>query len=215
MCRIFSGYATRSGDTTGEIYCIPDKTHSHSVIAAVFNLRDSDVSFYAQNLCKYEYIPPEDTKLWGDLSKWKLCIDEPGGEAPDWFDREKVIAHMERLVRQMFVTDERNWLVGGCWIFDGEKSMCKGVLGGMIVGAINGANLDGANLHGANLTRANLDGASLTRANLAGANLDGASLDGASLTRANLDGANLTGASLDGANLTGANLTRAYLAGAS
>ena len=171
MWNVFSGYATRSGEGTGDIYCIPDKTHSHSVIAAVFNLRDSDVSFYAQNLCKYEYRPPRDTKLWNDLDKWELVIDEDGGKAPPWFDRENVITYMQRLVRPMFVTDERNWLVGGCWIFDGEKASCKGVLSGTIAGVINGANLSGANLDGANLDGATLDGANLSGATLSGARI--------------------------------------------
>ena len=187
MCNPFSGYATRGG----EIYCIPDKTHAHSIIAEVFELRDNDVAYYAQNLAKFEFTPPADTKLWRDLSKWDLKVDE--NETPEWFDAEKVRAHMERLVRPMFVTDKRNWLIGGCWIFDGDKASAKGVLGGTIIGVINGANLDGANLTGANLIGANLDGANLT-----GANLSGATLYGANLYGANLSGANLYGATIHG-----------------
>ena len=218
MCKTFSFYAAKTGD----FYSLTDHTDAHSMIATVFGLRDNDVSYYAENLAKGEFTPPEDTKLWSDLSKWTLTVDEK--ETPVWLDQEKARAYMERLIRPMFVTNERQWLVGGCWIFDGEKATAKGVLNGRIVGVINGANLAraylaGANLAGANLAGANLDGANLARAYLAGANLaraylDGANLDGAYLAGAYLAGAYLAGANLDGANLAGANLDRAYLAGA-
>ena len=218
MCRTFSFYAAKTGD----FYSLVDHTDEHSKIAQVFGLRDNDVSFYAENLAKGEFTPPEDTKLWADLSKWTLSVDER--ETPAWFDHERARAHMERLIRPMFVTEARNWLVGGCWIFDGEKATAKGVMNGRIVGVINGASLNGANLNGASLYRANLYGASLNGASLDGASLDGASLDGASLDganlyranlyRANLDGANLYRANLDGASLYRANLYRANLNGA-
>ena len=210
MCKTFSFYAAKTGD----FYSLVDHTDEHSKIAQVFGLRDNDVSFYAENLAKGEFTPPEDTKLWADLSKWTLSVDER--ETPAWFDHERARAYMERLIRPMFVTDARNWLIGGCWIFDGEKATAKGVINGRIVGVINGANLNGANLNGANLDGANLDGANLYganlyRASLYRANLNGANLDGASLNRANLDGANLYGANLYRASLYRANLDGAYI----
>ena len=205
MCKTFSFYAAKTGD----FYSLVDHTDEHSKIAQVFGLRDNDVSFYAENLAKGEFTPPEDTKLWADLSKWTLSVDEK--ETPEWFDHEKARAYVERLIRPMFVTDARNWLVGGCWIFDGEKATAKGVMNGRIVGVINGANLSRANLSranldGANLSRANLSRANLSRANLSRANLDGANLDGANLYGANLSRANLYGATLDGATLDGAKI---------
>jgi hypothetical protein len=195
MCKTFSFYAAKTGD----FYSLVDHTDAHSMIAEVFGLRDNDVSYYAENLAKGEFTPPEDTKLWSDLSKWTLTVDER--ETPEWFDHEKARAYMERLIRPMFVTNERRWLVGGCWIFDGEKATARGVLNGRIVGVINDANLTCANLACANLTDANLTCANLTDAYLADANL----------TRANLTRANLTRAYLADANLTDANLTRANL----
>ena len=178
MRNTFSFYATK----TGEFYSLVEYTDEHSVIARVFGLRDTETAFYAENLAKAEFTPPEDTKLWQDLSKWGLKMDEI--ETPAWFDHEKARGYMERLIRPMFVTDARKWLVGGCWIFDGEKASAKGVMRGRIVGVINGACLAGANLAGANLAGANL----------AGANLDGACLAGAYLARANLARAYLAGA---------------------
>ena len=160
MCRMFSFYATKAG----EFYSLTDKTDEHSLVAAVFNLNDGVVSHFAQNLAKGEFIPPKDTKVWSDLSKWMLVVDEP--ETPGWFRPEKAREYMERLVRAMFITNERHWLVGGCWIFDGAKASAKGLLGGRIAGVINGANLGGANLGGANLGGANLDGANLGGARL-------------------------------------------------
>jgi len=216
MCKTFSFYAAKTGD----FYSLVDHTDAHSMIAEVFGLRDNDVSYYAENLAKGEFTPPEDTKLWSDLSKWTLTVDER--ETPEWFDHEKARAYMERLIRPMFVTNERRWLVGGCWIFDGEKATARGVLNGRIVGVINDANLTCANLTdanladaylaGANLTCANLACAYLARANLTDAYLAGANLTCANLTCAYLARANLTDANLTRANLTDANLTRANLA---
>ena len=205
MCKTFSFYAAKTGD----LYSLVDHTDAHSMIAEVFGLRDNDVSYYAENLAKGEFTPPEDTKLWSDLSKWTLTVDER--ETPEWFDHEKARAYMERLIRPMFVTNERTWLVGGCWIFDGEKATARGVLNGRIVGVINGAYLDGANLTGANLTRAYLAHANLAHANLAHAYLAHAYLDGANLAGANLAHAYLADAYLADANLADANLARAYL----
>ena len=176
MCKTFSFYAAKTGD----FYSLVDHTDAHSMIAEVFGLRDNDVSYYAENLAKGEFTPPEDTKLWSDLSKWTLTVEER--ETPEWFDHEKARAYMERLIRPMFVTNERRWLVGGCWIFDGEKATARGVLNGRIVGVINDAYLTCANLARANLTDANLTGANLTRANLTDANLTDAKIhEGASL----------------------------------
>ena len=155
MCKTFSFYAAKTGD----FYSLVDHTDEHSKIAQVFGLRDNDVSYYAENLAKGEFTPPEDTKLWADLSKWTLSVDEK--ETPAWFDHERARAYMERLIRPMFVTDARNWLVGGCWIFDGEKATAKGVMGGRIVGVINWANMEWAYMEGANMARAYMEGANI------------------------------------------------------
>jgi Pentapeptide repeats (8 copies) len=109
----------------------------------------------------------------------------------------------------------------------------------IVVAALRGANLHGANLenallpnvdlHGANLqgadgsngnfSGAGLQGANLSRgtfdnADFSGADLQGANLNRADLTGADLSGANLAGANLNSANLTGANLDGADVAGA-
>ena len=208
MCKFVSGYVTKAGD----IYDGAGFTDSHSEIAQIHNLRDTDVAFYAQNLAKWECTPPEDTKLWQDFSKWDVRADE--NETPAWFDPEKIRAHVAKLVSPWFVRDARNVLLGGCWIFDGEKAAAKQVMQGRIIGMLNGANLDRANLSVATLYGANLDGATLSGANLSGANLSVATLYGANLSGATLYGANLSGANLSRANLDGATLDRANLSGA-
>lgn len=200
MCKFVSGYATKSG----EIYDGAGFTDSHSEIALIHSLRDTDVAFYAQNLAKWECTPPEDTKLWSDFSKWAVLADEK--ETPDWFDPEKVREHVRKLVEPWFVRDSRTVLLGGCWIFDGENASVKRIIQGRIVAVINGARLDGANLEGANLA-----GARLVGANLVGARLDGANLAGANLVGANLIGANLSRANLDGADLICARLDSAMI----
>ena len=181
MCKFVSGYVSKSG----EIYDGAGFTDSHSEIAEIHNLRDSDVAFYSQNLAKWECTPPSDTKLWRDFGKWHVRADE--NETPDWFDPEKIRAHVAKLVAPWFVTDARKVLLGGCWIFDGKDAAVKRILHGRIVAVINEANLTGANLTGANLTGADLARAYLTRANLTGANLTGANLTRAYLAEAYLD----------------------------
>ena len=168
MCNFVSGYVTKDG----RIFDGGGYTDSHSEIAAIHNLRDSDVAFYAQNLAKWECTPPVDTKLWSDFLEWEVRVDEE--ETPTWFDPEKVRAHVESLALPWFVRDARSVLLGGCWIFDGENAMVKQILRGRIVAVINGANLSRANLYGANLYDATLEGAKLSCANLEGAKLDGA-----------------------------------------
>jgi hypothetical protein len=172
MCNFFSGYI----DKLGNIYDGNGFTDEHSVIAKINNLRDDEQAYYSQNLAKFEATPPEDTKLWGDFSQWKIIADER--ETPEWFDAEKIRAHVAVQVGAMFVRDSRNILLGGCYIFDGKGSNAKRVILGRIIGVINGANLARANLDGANLARANLAGANLAGAYLAGANLAGAYLAG-------------------------------------
>jgi hypothetical protein len=205
MCEFISGYVSKNG----YIFDGAGFTDSHSEIALIHNLRDSDVAFYAQNLAKWECTPPKDNAQWSDFSKWTVRADE--NETPAWFDPEKIRAHVAKLAAPWFVADARGVLLGGCWIFDGEKATVKQVLQGRIVAVINGATLSGANLYGANLDSATLSGANLSRATLSGATLSGANLSRANLYGANLYGATLSGATLSGANLYGANLSGATL----
>jgi hypothetical protein len=153
MCNFVSGYVSK----TGEIYCCPEFTDSHSEIAAAFNLRDSETAYYSKNLAKWECTPPGDVNLWSDFSKWTVRADED--ETPEWFDPEKIREYVARMVGGMFVRDPRGTLLGGCWIFDGETASVKQIIRGRIIGVFNGANLARANLYGANLEGANLEGA--------------------------------------------------------
>ena len=194
MCKFVSGYVSRCG----EIYCIPEYTDSHEMIARVFNLRDSECAWYRENLAKWECTPPDDVSAWTDFSQWTVRADE--NDTPSWFDAEKIRDHVSKEVSRMFVRDARGILLGGCWIFDGKDASAKGILNGRVVAVINGANLSRANLSSANLSSANLDSANLSSANLSSANLYGANLYGANLDSANLSRANLYGANLYGAN---------------
>ena len=208
MCKFVSGYVSKNG----EIYCNPEVSDSHSEIAEFYNLRDNESNYYNNALAKFEMTPPADTKDWQDFSKWKVYADET--ETPDWFDAERIREYVSGILRPMFVTDSRQVLLNGCWIFDGEKASVKKVIRGKIVAVVNGAYLEGAILEGANLRGANLQGANLRGAYLEGANLEGANLGGANLQGANLQGANLQGANLQGADLKCANLYGANLQGA-
>jgi hypothetical protein len=171
MCNFFSGYV----DKLGNIYDGNGFTDEHSVIAKIHNLRDDEQAYYSQNLAKFEATPPEDTKLWSDFSQWKIIADER--ETPDWFDAEKIRAHVAIQVGAMFVRESRGVLLGGCYIFDGKDASAKRVIRGRIVGVINGAYLDGAYLDGVYLDGVYLDGAYLAGAYLARANLAGWDID--------------------------------------
>ena len=193
MCKFTSGYYLK----TEEIICDPEISDSHSLLAEKYNIRDTEMAFYAKNFVKFECTPPKDTAFWSDFSKWTIICDETG--TPDWFDKEKIREAVEKIVKPMFVHDARDVIEGGCWIFDGPNASVKTLKNGRIVAVINGASLAGADLYKANLRYADLTEADLSGANLSGANLSWADLEGANLTNANLEGAELTWANLEGA----------------
>jgi len=185
MCNFLSGIALQNGD----IVCEPEYTDSHEVLIRAASVSDNGRG----ELCRFEFLPPEMVYI-ADLSKWRLHVDEES--PPTWFDSDRVRAYCERRVSSMLVSTARGTLLGGCWIFSGEKASAKEVVRGRIFAIANGANLTRANLTGADLAGANLAGANLTGANLTGAYLHGANLTGADLTRAYLTRANLTGAKI-------------------
>jgi len=231
MCRFMSAIVMANGDVIAS-----DFTDSHEVLVEAHNLRDDGGAMAGGRAwIRVEFVPPNDKELAGNLSLWRLSVDEQS--EPAWWPeiRDAVRAKLAARAERTLVRDERTCLLGGAWVLL-PGSRVHRLVGGRIIMAskdanLYGANLDGANLVGANLDRANLDranlvgatldranlvganlvGANLVGANLYGANLDGATLDGANLVGANLYGANLYGANLDGANLVGANLDRANL----
>jgi hypothetical protein len=205
MCRFLSAVFLK----TGEVLCDPDHTDSHEHLIAAANVRDGEVAFFSGNLCRVEFAPPDDTKLWGDMTEWTLWVDEK--TTPDWFDAEKARAILSARIERMFIRDRRGTLLGGCWILDGDRAHLGALLGGRIVGVINGANLKGAHLACAYMARAKLVGANMERACMAGANLVFGDMRGANLGGADLEHTNLAGANLMGANLTVANLASAYM----
>ena len=204
MCKFLSAVFLKSG----AVLCAPEHTDSHEDLLAASNVNDGEASYFAGNICRVEFTPPEDFTKVSDLSLWQLHVDEK--EKPDWFDEANARENLEGRVRRMIVTDARGTLLGGCWILEGVSASVSKLVHGRIAGIANGASLDGASL-----IRASLDGASLDGARLDRASLDGASLNGASLDRARLNGASLDGASLDRARLNGASLDGASLNGAS
>ena len=219
MCKFLSAVFLKSG----EVLCDPEHTDSHKDLLAASNVNDGEASYCAGNICRVEFTPPRDFEKVSNLSLWTLCVDEKN--KPGWFDKVKARENIEGRVRRMIVTDAQGTLIGGCWIFDGDKASLEKLVNGRVVGIANGAILDHANLDHARLDHADLDGASLVDSNLVGANLvdaslvhanlDGARLVGASLDHADLDGASLVDANLVGANLAGASLDHADLVCAS
>ncbi len=115
---------------------------------------------------------------------------------------------MRRVISQMGARDSNDVALAALAVARAE--------GWMKDGALEGADLRGANLDGAHLMSANLEGATLANAKLEGADLQRSNLQGAMLSSANLQGAmlysvNLQGAALYSANLQGTDLRSAKL----
>ena len=150
MCNFFSGLAFPDGDI--QTY---DETDEHEPMIAVLGLNDSGTPIASRAFARWEFTPPADLTTIEDLNTWTLRVDE--SVVPAWWgEREsRIREQIEDRVRRMFVRDERQFLIGGKWILLPGSRLHR-LVGGRIVIACTGANLNGANLYGANLSSANL-----------------------------------------------------------
>ena len=132
MCNFMSGLFFRNGD----IVSASEYTDSHEVLKRAAKAGRASLAGHLAEMepVQWEYIPPEDLKLAGDLSKWSLKVDQD--TTPAWWDEKKVREWCERRVEAMFVRDARGTLLGGCWICLGEKATIGELIGGKLAIAV-------------------------------------------------------------------------------
>jgi hypothetical protein len=112
MCKFFSGIVMRNLDIIHDA----EHTDSHEDLISVNNIKDGNVQLYGQGFARFEFTPPKNSKTIGDISTWNFHIDE--NVIPNWATEnfQEIRAKIERIVNRMFINDERQLLLGGCWI---------------------------------------------------------------------------------------------------
>jgi hypothetical protein len=117
MCNFLSAIVMRNGD----IFCDPEHTDSHDDLIKANNLRTSDVA--ERGYCKVEFTAGEDML---DPAGYTLRVDED--TTPKWWAKHKdaVEANLRARIERMIVVDEREMLLGGCWIV-GKSAIVRNV----------------------------------------------------------------------------------------
>lgn len=120
MCNFLSALVFKSG----KIFASPEHTDSHSHLIAARGLTaESDHSLQIRGWIRVEFTPPSSREM-ADIEKYRLTVDEAG--TPEWFDKAMqfdVTEQLKEMVAAMIVTDERDILLGGCWILAGEAKV--------------------------------------------------------------------------------------------
>ena len=132
MCNLMSGLFFRNGD----IVSASEYTDSHEVLKRAANAGRASLAGHLAELepVQWEYTPPADLRLAGDLSKWALKVDQD--TTPAWWDAVKVREWCERRVEAMFIREPRGALLGGCWICLGDKATIAELIGGKLAIAV-------------------------------------------------------------------------------
>ncbi|MGC4004630.1 MAG: hypothetical protein QM811_16530 [Pirellulales bacterium] len=123
MCNFLSAIYCKGG----RIITAPEYTDSHSDLIAAYNLRDDGI--HIRGWVRVEFTPPSVAEC-AEPAKYTLRLDETS--RPDWFDKAAEFDCTERLrekIAGMIITDERQILLGGCWILAGDAivKVVKGV----------------------------------------------------------------------------------------
>ena len=137
MCNFMSGLFFRNGD----IFCATEYTDSHEILKRAAGAGRASMVTGELEPVPWEYTPPDDLKLAGDLSKWTLKVDQE--TTPSWWDAEKVRAYCERRVEAMFIKEPRGMVLGGCWICLGNKATIVELIGGKLAIAV-GSSFEGS-----------------------------------------------------------------------
>ena len=136
MCDFMSGLFLRNGD----IFCATEYTDSHEVLKRAAGAGRASMVTGELEPVPWEYTPPEDLKLAGDLSKWTLKVDQQ--TEPSWWDADKVRTYCERRVEAMFIREPRGTVLGGCWICLGDKATIAELIGGKIAISVRSSFVD-------------------------------------------------------------------------
>ena len=113
MCDFLSAVVLRNGDVLHH-----DATDHHSDLVRHYKLPDDRE---CRHFAKVEFTPPvkDGVPDYADADGYTLRVDEE--TEPQWFAelREQVEQKCRSIVRAMLVADERDLLLGGCWILVG------------------------------------------------------------------------------------------------
>ena len=114
MCQFLCAVVARDGS----IYTMPAVTDSHADLIISYGLQNGDHD-KMPGFAKVQFSPPNSTQL-ADPAAYRLTVEESC--APVWFDESMhtdAEAKLRRMVKRMIVRDERQLLLGGCWILAG------------------------------------------------------------------------------------------------
>ena len=170
MCNFMSGLFFRNGD----IVSASEYTNSHEVLKRAANAGRASLTGHLAELepVQWEYTPPEDLKLVGDLSKWILKVDQD--TVPSWWDAIKVREWCERRVEAMFIRDDRKTILGGCWICLGEDATIAELIGGKLAIAV-GSRFEGSRFVGSSFVDSRFEGSSFVDSRFEGSRFEGSS----------------------------------------
>jgi len=90
------------------VLCDPENTNSHRDLIILHNFTDPNTY-----VC-VEFTPPKKFKSMKDPTQWILSLPEV--TKPEWYDETVVRNKLENIVSGMFVSKNKNILVGGCHI---------------------------------------------------------------------------------------------------
>ena len=121
MCEFKSAIVTRQGKVLHH-----HASQSHEDLIEFFQLRDNGTNFV-----RVEFVPKG--RAYATLDAYELKLDET--EAPPWWDEKLIKSTTKSLrlvIKNMIVTEERNILLGGYWIF-GDGGIVGKVVNGTIM----------------------------------------------------------------------------------
>ena len=183
MCNFMSGLFFRNGD----IVSASEYTNSHEVLKRAANAGRASLTGHLAELepVQWEYTPPEDLKLVGDLSKWILKVDQD--TVPSWWDAIKVREWCERRVEAMFIRDDRKTILGGCWICLGEDATIAELIGGKLAIAV-GSRFEGSRFVGSSFVDSRFEGSSFVDSRFEGSRFEGSSFVGSRFVGSSFEG---------------------------
>jgi uncharacterized protein YjbI with pentapeptide repeats len=211
MCNFMSGLFFRNGD----IFCATEYTDSHEILKRAAGAGRASMVTGELEPVPWEYTPPEDLKLAGDLSKWTLKVDQQ--TEPTWWDTDKVRAYCERRVEAMFVREPRGTVLGGCWICLGKKATIQELICGKIVIA-EGSRFDRSSFVDSSFDRSSFvdsrfEGSRFDRSSFVGSRFVDSSFVDSSFDRSSFVGSRFDRSSFVGSRFEGSRFDRSSFVG--
>jgi len=108
MCEFVSAIVKPNGD----LVCRPEASDSHTDLLAHAGIVDRT----CDTACCVEFFPDDKTDIF-EPAKYVLRVDQ--GRRPSWYSEEMEARTRESLrdrVRRMVITEDREIILGGCWL---------------------------------------------------------------------------------------------------